>query len=108
MTSAEVPIRAGNLCEASRSVQCDARTLTPRLGQAPSAFLEDVAPLEHPVASAPCSAPHVPSEDVVSAPLARGGLVYIHAAEYRLGTRDQPSRGLLLSFPRPSVDPRLR
>ena len=45
MTSAEVPIRAGNLCEASRSVQCDARTLTPRLGQAPSAFLEDVAPL---------------------------------------------------------------
>ena len=38
-------MRAGNLHKASQLVQCDARTLTPRLGQAPCAFLEAVVPV---------------------------------------------------------------
>ena len=67
MTSLEVPIHAGNLSKAGQSVQCDACTLTLRLGQATRTFLEDVVPLERPAASAPCNAQHVSSEDVVSA-----------------------------------------
>ena len=58
-------------------MQCNARTLTLRLGQAPRAFLEDVIPLERPAARAPCNAQHLSLEDVVSARQVRGQFAFV-------------------------------